>query len=112
MRGVRNKKQVRERLLLDPHARPVELDEQVVARRGGIIDRDEAGDPGALLGLDRFVPGNPTCSYRTRDPLRVTGEITEWKGHLGMANQLITTTSTARQRPPRRSQLRPRVLRT
>ncbi len=58
MRRVRNKKQVRERLLLDPHARPVELDEQVVARRGGIIDRDEAGDPGALLGLDRFAVGD------------------------------------------------------
>lgn len=30
---------------------------------------------------DKKFPGNPTCSYRTRDPLRVTGEITEWKGH-------------------------------
>jgi rifampin ADP-ribosylating transferase len=25
--------------------------------------------------------GNPTRSYRTRDPLRVTGEVTDWKGH-------------------------------
>ena len=30
---------------------------------------------------DKRFPGNPTCSYRTRDPLRVTGEIIEWKGH-------------------------------
>ena len=30
---------------------------------------------------DKKFPGNPTRSYRTRDPLRVTGEITEWKGH-------------------------------
>jgi uncharacterized protein YndB with AHSA1/START domain len=25
--------------------------------------------------------GNPTRSYRTRDPLRVTGEVADWKGH-------------------------------
>lgn len=30
---------------------------------------------------DRKYPGNPTKSYRTRDPLRVTGEITDWQGH-------------------------------
>lgn len=30
---------------------------------------------------DQKFPGNPTRSYRTRDPLRVTGEITEWRGH-------------------------------
>jgi hypothetical protein len=30
---------------------------------------------------DKKFPGNPTRSYRTRDPLRVAGEITEWKGH-------------------------------
>src|ERR1041385_6404956 len=30
---------------------------------------------------DRKYPGNPTKSYRTRDPLRVVGEITDWKGH-------------------------------
>src|SRR6195256_259930 len=28
----------------------------------------------------KFV-GNPTKSYRTRDPLRIIGEITDWKGH-------------------------------
>ena len=30
---------------------------------------------------DRKYPGNPTKSYRSRDPLRVTGEITDWQGH-------------------------------
>lgn len=30
---------------------------------------------------DKKFPGNPTKSYRTRDPLRVTGEITHWQGH-------------------------------
>ncbi len=30
---------------------------------------------------DRKFPGNPTKSYRTRDPLRVTGELTEWQPH-------------------------------
>jgi rifampin ADP-ribosylating transferase len=30
---------------------------------------------------DKRFPGNPTKSYRSREPLRVTGEITEWKGH-------------------------------
>lgn len=26
-------------------------------------------------------PGNPTRSYRTREPLRVVGEVTDWQGH-------------------------------
>ena len=26
-------------------------------------------------------PGNPTRSYRSREPLRVTGECTDWQGH-------------------------------
>lgn len=30
---------------------------------------------------DKRFPGNPTKSYRTRDPLRVTGEVTDWEGH-------------------------------
>ncbi len=30
---------------------------------------------------DKKFPGNPTKSYRTRDPLRVTGEVTAWQGH-------------------------------
>lgn len=30
---------------------------------------------------DKKFPGNMTASYRSRDPLRVTGEIEEWVGH-------------------------------
>jgi rifampin ADP-ribosylating transferase len=30
---------------------------------------------------DKKFPGNPTKSYRTREPLRVTGEVLDWQGH-------------------------------
>jgi Rifampin ADP-ribosyl transferase len=30
---------------------------------------------------DKKFPGNPTKSYRSRDPLLVTGEVTNWQGH-------------------------------
>lgn len=30
---------------------------------------------------DKKFPGNPTQSYRTRQPLRVVGEVMEWQGH-------------------------------
>lgn len=30
---------------------------------------------------DKKFPGNPTKSYRTRAPLRVVGELTDWIGH-------------------------------
>ncbi len=30
---------------------------------------------------DKMFPGNPTKSYRSREPLRVTGECTDWQGH-------------------------------
>ena len=30
---------------------------------------------------DKKFPGNITASYRSRDPLRVTGEIEDWVGH-------------------------------
>jgi hypothetical protein len=30
---------------------------------------------------DKKFPGNPTKSYRSRAPLRVTGEVTDWQGH-------------------------------
>ena len=30
---------------------------------------------------DRKFPGNPTKSYRSREPLRVVGEVVDWKGH-------------------------------
>ena len=30
---------------------------------------------------DKRFPGNPTKSYCSREPLRVTGEVTDWQGH-------------------------------
>jgi rifampin ADP-ribosylating transferase len=30
---------------------------------------------------DKRFPGNPTQSYRTRDPLRVVREVEDWSGH-------------------------------
>jgi len=30
---------------------------------------------------DQRFPGNPTRSYRTRDPLQVVGEVTNWEPH-------------------------------
>ena len=30
---------------------------------------------------DKKFPGNPTKSYRSRDPLRVVSELLDWVGH-------------------------------
>lgn len=30
---------------------------------------------------DKKLPGNPTQSFRSREPLRVVGEVTGWVGH-------------------------------
>lgn len=30
---------------------------------------------------DKKFPGNPTKSYRSRDPFRIIGEVADWKGH-------------------------------
>lgn len=30
---------------------------------------------------DKKFPGNPTKSYRSQEPLRVIGEVTDWQGH-------------------------------
>jgi hypothetical protein len=30
---------------------------------------------------DKRFPGNPTLSYRSRDPLRIIAEATQWRGH-------------------------------
>src|SRR5215831_2904389 len=30
---------------------------------------------------DKKFPGNPTKSYRSREPLRVIGEVMDWQGH-------------------------------
>ncbi len=45
----------------------------VVEPTGQIMD-----DPNLT---DKKYPGNPTKSYRSREPLRVTGEVTGWQGH-------------------------------
>ena len=45
----------------------------VVEPTGPIMD-----DPNLT---DTKFPGNPTKSYRSREPLQVTGEVTEWQGH-------------------------------
>lgn len=45
-----------------------------------IVEPTGAIEDDPNLTNKRF-PGNPTRSYRSRDPLRVVGEITEWTGH-------------------------------
>ncbi len=30
---------------------------------------------------DKKFPGNPTMSYRSREPLRIVAEVTKWQGH-------------------------------
>lgn len=30
---------------------------------------------------DRRYPGNPTMSYRSREPLRIIAEVKDWQGH-------------------------------
>ena len=45
----------------------------IVEPTGAIMD-----DPNLT---DKKFPGNPTKSYRSREPLRVVGEMVEWKGH-------------------------------
>ena len=45
----------------------------VVEPTGTIVD-----DPNLT---DKKFPGNPTLSYRSREPLRVVGEVTKWQGH-------------------------------
>ena len=37
---------------------------------------------------DKKVPGNPTRSYRTREPVRIVDELDDWTGHT--AEQLRT----------------------
>jgi rifampin ADP-ribosylating transferase len=38
---------------------------------------------------NKRFPGNPTKSYRSKDPLRVTGEIADWRGHSAEALQAM-----------------------
>ncbi|HWA90348.1 MAG TPA: NAD(+)--rifampin ADP-ribosyltransferase [Rhizomicrobium sp.] len=45
----------------------------IVEPTGAIFD-----DPNLT---DKKFPGNPTQSYRSREPLRITGEVATWQGH-------------------------------
>ncbi len=45
----------------------------IVEPTGAMID-----DPNLT---DKKFPGNPTRSYRSREPLRVIGEVMTWEGH-------------------------------
>lgn len=45
----------------------------VVEATGPMVD-----DPNVT---DKKFPGNPTLSFRSRDPLRVVAEVTNWQGH-------------------------------
>ena len=38
---------------------------------------------------DKKLPGNPTRSYRTREPVRVVGELEGWTGHTAAQQQAM-----------------------
>ena len=38
---------------------------------------------------DQKFPGNPTRSYRTQEPVRVIGELTDWEGHTADQQQAM-----------------------
>jgi rifampin ADP-ribosylating transferase len=38
---------------------------------------------------DKKLPGNPTRSYRTREPVRIVGELEDWPGHTPAALQMM-----------------------
>lgn len=45
-----------------------------------LTDKKRSAQPCRGHG-EHCSPGNPTQSYRSRDPLRVVGEVTEWAPH-------------------------------
>ncbi|MEQ8292218.1 MAG: NAD(+)--rifampin ADP-ribosyltransferase [Roseovarius sp.] len=45
-----------------------------------IVEPTGPYEPDPNLTDQRF-PGNPTLSFRSRDPLRILGEVAEWEGH-------------------------------
>ena len=47
---------------------------------------------------DKRFPGNPTQSFRSRDPLRVAGEVTDWVGHAPEALSAMRDGVAAAQR--------------
>ena len=47
---------------------------------------------------DKKFPGNPTQSFRTREPLRVVGELVDWVGHSPEKLQAMRAALDALQR--------------
>jgi|GEM_PF-4564821 len=45
-----------------------------------LTDKNEARSRAGGMA-STAVPENPTLSYRSREPLRVTGEVADWQGH-------------------------------
>ena len=66
---------------LDAAAWGAELAEGETPGRTYIVEPTGAieDDPNVT---DKRFPGNPTRFYRTREPLRVLSELTEWTGHI------------------------------
>ncbi|MFC5062027.1 NAD(+)--rifampin ADP-ribosyltransferase [Actinomycetospora atypica] len=40
---------------------------------------------------DKKLPGNPTRSFRTREPVRIVGELEDWTGHTAEQQQAMRT---------------------
>ena len=45
---------------------------------------------------DKKFPGNPTLSYRSRDPLRIIAEVSDWQGHPAEQLQQMKTALAAK----------------
>jgi rifampin ADP-ribosylating transferase len=67
----------------------------VVEATGPLVD-----DPNLT---DKKFPGNPTLSYRSRDPLRVVGEVIRWQGHT--AEQLLQMRGGLEGRKTKRAEI-------
>lgn len=65
---------------LDAATRGAELAQGEERGRAYIVEptRPIEDDPNLT---DKKYPGNPTKSYRSRHPLRILGEVTDWKEH-------------------------------
>ena len=51
---------------------------------------------------DKKFPGNPTLSYRSRDPLRVIAEVTRWQAHpAGQLRQMKANVARAMAEGPK-----------
>ena len=47
---------------------------------------------------DKKFPGNPTQSFRSREPVRVVGELVDWVGHPPEKLESMRTALAALQR--------------